>query len=341
MYKLLFIINHKFKYAFDIVRQVGGKIPMTTKGYQEELPIEELQAYKTYTAKKVAILVGIYVLLSLIPIFDQIEMPLRFTLTDLITAVVLIILIEILCDFGEKNEQYQFVTIYSTYQSGTVIKYLLYLLSAIIGYTAYKDIVTPYLGEYHWIYPTVFGLTIISILLLMVQKITQTSEQQDLNEEQEDSSTIIEPTEEQQPEEQEPQKLEETGSDSYLINNLAEQQELPELLEDQVENYNFQGEVTLEYIMEIFQDHEQDHEQEPEQEQEHGHESEAEVEHEAEPEDESEHEPEERKVDVKKQDDITDKEEYSHESETTGIKCKNCGATIKYGTIFCNNCFGS
>jgi len=137
---------------------------------------KELQSYKTRVGFGLILLLGSYALISFSAVLEQIELPLRFTFKELIAAVILIGLIELICDFGEKNERHHIIVIDSLPQSGTIIKHGIYIISVFLAYSAYRDLVLPYLGTYSWVYPLVFGIIFFYLVFDIYQNIHRQSE---------------------------------------------------------------------------------------------------------------------------------------------------------------------
>ncbi len=98
------------------------------------------------------------------PILENIELPLKFDWSHIFLAVILILVIEILCSTGEKvAENSQFTSVTSPYLP-LIIKLSAYIISLVVAYFAFKNIVTPYLTNYQWIYPTGFGIILAYLI---------------------------------------------------------------------------------------------------------------------------------------------------------------------------------
>jgi len=103
----------------------------------------------------------VWVIAYLHPVLERAAMPFRFEWYHLISAAILIVLIDLLCRLGEKVEKYKNQDQENKTITGLLFKYLTYLCSVFIAYYAFKGILVPYFGEYQWIYATVFLLAAV------------------------------------------------------------------------------------------------------------------------------------------------------------------------------------
>lgn len=114
----------------------------------------------------VVVLMIIWLLVSILPMIDDIELPLEFTLSELLTASILTILVVLLINFGERAEKV-ILKVYQVSIFGTILKYGLYFISVIIIYTSFLDIFPPYMDEYDWIYNLIFLILAVIILAMI------------------------------------------------------------------------------------------------------------------------------------------------------------------------------
>jgi len=87
---------------------------------------------------------------------DDIRMPLEFTFTELIRAVVFTVLIVMLVNFGTRMELLIGHNSSDFPQGGKIAKLFIFFISAIIAYNAYAPILFPHLGDLDWIYSLIF-----------------------------------------------------------------------------------------------------------------------------------------------------------------------------------------
>ncbi len=119
------------------------------------------------TGTGVAILLASWYIISILPMLDDIQFPLQFSLSELLTALILTILIWMLGVFGRRLELRLGFIHRDFPQGGTIIKYIIYLFIAVIGYHAYAPLALPYLDDYYWIYSLVFLVLSLSMLALL------------------------------------------------------------------------------------------------------------------------------------------------------------------------------
>ncbi len=101
----------------------------------------------------------------------RIDLPFRFNLYQLVTAVILIILIDLLCKTGEVIEKNNILSTDAMPRSGLLFKYLVYLISVVLAYIAYRGLIVPYLGDYDWLYPVIFWAAFFYLLVIMFIKL--------------------------------------------------------------------------------------------------------------------------------------------------------------------------
>lgn len=107
----------------------------------------------------------IWVIILYLPMIKEVKIPTRFTLSKLITAVIMTTVIAILIRFGilikkafKANEEF-------TFPLGLIMSLIAYLLSVLIGYFTYKPLIEPYLPvSIMWVYPVAFLVVFVVFL---------------------------------------------------------------------------------------------------------------------------------------------------------------------------------
>lgn len=114
----------------------------------------------------VMLLVG-WMIISILPMIDEVDLPLEFSLSELLSAIVLTVLIVLLIDFTLKFSRKLDELNRSSkelYFLEDLFKYVIYLIAIVIAYIAYLPLVVPYLNDFDWIYSLFFLL--ISIIII-------------------------------------------------------------------------------------------------------------------------------------------------------------------------------
>lgn len=119
---------------------------------EEEKTIEPLKPHIAKASLGIILLFLGWLVLSNLSVLIELELPFRFSMLDLVNAIVLILAIELLCSLGEKIEKESNIKLANFSNFEVILKNLFYLVSVIIAYFAYRNIVKPYLGEYSWLY---------------------------------------------------------------------------------------------------------------------------------------------------------------------------------------------
>lgn len=95
---------------------------------------------------------------------QAIRIPLRFTLPQLISAVILTIIMIVLVNFGTRMELRLAHIVTEFPQGGYILKLFVFLIVIVIGYGAYLPLVRPYWGEFDWVYHLSFLVLFVVIL---------------------------------------------------------------------------------------------------------------------------------------------------------------------------------
>jgi len=114
-------------------------------------------------------MVGIsWLIIWFLPMLKEVRLPTHFNLKELIAAVLFSIAIFILIRFGLQMKEAIKPVSKKAFPTGYIINLVAYLISTLIGYLAYKPIIRPYLGyNIKWIYPVVFLILAVGILLIL------------------------------------------------------------------------------------------------------------------------------------------------------------------------------
>ena len=143
----------------------------------------------------------VWVIVYLHPVLDRTAMPFRFDWYHLISAAILIVLIDLLCRLGEKVEKYKNQDRENKNITGFLFKYLTYFCSLVLAFYAFKGILVPYFGEYQWIYVTMFLLAAVYWFGSMINQLFKlTSENKEPTAKLQVNSSLdkIEPTQKDQ-----------------------------------------------------------------------------------------------------------------------------------------------
>ena len=114
--------------------------------------------------------VGIFFLLivllvvSYLPMIKEIDFPLRFSLFELIKAVILTIIAIMLFNFGRRMGLRIGYMVSRFPQSGTMVKLFVFMIAVLVLYFAYIPLVIPYMENLAWIY----HLLILFIFLFLL-----------------------------------------------------------------------------------------------------------------------------------------------------------------------------
>ncbi len=126
--------------------------------------ISQLLPLLMQTGVGIVILLIIWLVVSSLPMLGEISFPLDFTLTELLGAVLLTIIVVILCSFGSRMELRMRYLMASFPQAGTMIKQFVYLIVVLIVYFAYQPLAVPYMADLDWIYHLLFLIIFLAYL---------------------------------------------------------------------------------------------------------------------------------------------------------------------------------
>ena len=129
----------------------------------------------TLNGLAMVLLFSLWGILSYFPGLDQGMTLWRFSWEDLLSAIIIILLIETLCSVGENVEKYRRLVSGKPYPSHILVKDITYLLSIIIAFFGFRKIILPYLGPYYWIYTATFTAAIVIWLVFTLRRIYSNS----------------------------------------------------------------------------------------------------------------------------------------------------------------------
>ncbi len=136
-------------------------------GFPEQGNISRFLPMLIQTGIGIFILLIVWLITASLPMLDEIDLPLDFTLAELISAVILSIIVVMLVGFAMRIELRLNYFVNSFPQSGSYVKYFVFLIVILIIYFAFNPIVTPYLGEFEWLYHMVFLVALITLLAII------------------------------------------------------------------------------------------------------------------------------------------------------------------------------
>ena len=114
--------------------------------------------------------VGIFFLLivllvvSYLPMIEEINFPLRFSLFELIKAVILTIVAIMLFNFGNRMGLRIGYMVSRFPQSGTMVKLFVFMIAVLVLYFAYIPLAIPYMKNLAWIYHLVLLFVFLFLL---------------------------------------------------------------------------------------------------------------------------------------------------------------------------------
>jgi len=139
--------------------------------------IEQLLPLFMQTFVGIIILLIIWMVVSSLPMLDEISFPLDFTLTELLAAVILIIIAIMLINFGSRMELRLSYLVKNFPQGGTMVKQFIYLIAILIAYIALQPLALPYLAEFYWLYHVIFLLLFLIVIVILGSSIYSNSEE--------------------------------------------------------------------------------------------------------------------------------------------------------------------
>ncbi len=116
------------------------------------------------TGIAIVILLVVWLVISLLPMLEAIDIPLKFSLSELVGAVILTVIVMLLVNFATRLELRLRHLLADFPQGGTMAKLLLFLIAVLVGYTAYRPLALPYMTDLEWIYHLLFFGAFVAIL---------------------------------------------------------------------------------------------------------------------------------------------------------------------------------
>ena len=111
----------------------------------------------------------LWLIISALPMLQEIDLPLDFTLTELVNTGILTVVIVILVNFGSRLEL-RLGYIYPHFpQMGTMAKSVAFLIAILIAYRVYLPLLEPYLSDLGWIYSVTFLILFVAVLVMLAR----------------------------------------------------------------------------------------------------------------------------------------------------------------------------
>lgn len=139
--------------------------------------MEQLLPLFMQTAVGIIILLIVWLVIINLPMLKEIAFPLEFTLTELLAAAVLTIIVSMLVSFGLRMELRLGYLVTDFPQCGTMVKQFVFLIAILIAYFAFKPLATPYLSDMGWIYHLLFLILFLSVLAILGSSIYRNMEE--------------------------------------------------------------------------------------------------------------------------------------------------------------------
>jgi len=108
-----------------------------------------------------------------LPMVEDIQLPVEFTLTELLSAGILTIIMGILVSFGMRMEACLAAIVTGFPQSGQILKLFIFLIVIGIAYGAYLPLLEPYWGDVEWVYPVFFLVVFLVVMGILGYTIYQ------------------------------------------------------------------------------------------------------------------------------------------------------------------------
>jgi len=131
---------------------------------QKQGSFSDLLPLLVQTGVGIIILLIFWLVVVNLPMLDEIDFPLDFTLAELIAAVLLLAITAMLVNFGNRMELRMAHVLPSFPQAGNLVKILVFIIATLIVYTALRPLVLPYINDLDWIYHLVFLLVVVGLL---------------------------------------------------------------------------------------------------------------------------------------------------------------------------------
>ena len=123
------------------------------------------------TVVGIVVVLIIWLIISRLPMLDEFNFPLAFTLASLVSACILTIIIALLISFSIRIELRMSYVFPRFTQLGTMVKYVVFLIIILIAYGAYKPLLSPYMGDLGWIYSLCFFILFIAVIFVLARSI--------------------------------------------------------------------------------------------------------------------------------------------------------------------------
>lgn len=143
---------------------------------QPKSTMEQLLPLFVQTGVGIVILLIAWLVIANLPMLDRITIPLEFSLTQLIVAVILTIIIGMLIGFASRIELRLGYLVANFPQCGTMVKHFVYLIVILIAYFAFNPLAVPYMGEMDFIYHLLFLIAFLVVLVILGNTIYRNTE---------------------------------------------------------------------------------------------------------------------------------------------------------------------
>jgi uncharacterized paraquat-inducible protein A len=123
------------------------------------------------TVVGIVVLLIVWLVISRLPMLDEFNFPLDFTLASVVSACILTVVIALLISFSIRMELRMSYVFPQFTQLGTMVKYFIFLIVILIAYGAYKPLLSPYMGDLSWIYHLCFLLLFVAVIFILARSI--------------------------------------------------------------------------------------------------------------------------------------------------------------------------
>lgn len=139
-------------------------------------PFEQLFPMILQTVLGIIVLLIVWLIISRLPMLDEIDFPLDFTLSELIGAGILTVIIALLVSFGIRMELRMSYVFSRFPEGGKIVKNIVFLIAVLIAYWAYRPLLNPYMGDLRWIYSLAFLFLFVAVLIVLALNIYHNTE---------------------------------------------------------------------------------------------------------------------------------------------------------------------
>jgi len=139
-------------------------------------PFEQFFPMILQTVLGIIVLLIVWLIISRLPMLDEIDFPLDFTLSELVGAGILTVIMVLLVSFGIRIELRMSYVFSRFPEGGTIIKNIVFLIAILIAYWAYKPLLNPYMGDLRWIYSLAFLFLFVAVLVVLALNIYRNTE---------------------------------------------------------------------------------------------------------------------------------------------------------------------